>query len=88
MNVSAEDLRDLIVTDGDERTRAAAWELYLRATNAERALLEYREHRDRRDLAAYRALVRLGRLVMATPAGRKTVPFDAVRDIWRDGCHG
>lgn len=75
--------------DADHYTRnTAAFNLYLRARNAERLLADYKESDARRRNRAEQAVIDLGRLLHSIPSGRKTVPLDAVRDIWRAACHG
>lgn len=66
----------------------AIYDLYVRAEMAEKNLAAYRESDARRRTRAEVAVVELGRLIRDLPPGRKTVPLDAVRDIWRTACHG
>lgn len=66
----------------------AVFNLYARADRAEKLLAEYRDTDARRRERAELAVVALGRLLRDLPAGRKSVPVEVVRDIWRDACQG
>ena len=71
----------------DERRDLAIFNLYLAACKAQDYLDRYIEVDAQRNVRAYAAITKLGQLIAATN-GRKTVPLQAVVDIWRDACHG
>lgn len=62
--------------------------LYLAAVKAQDDLDAHIERDTVMNARAWGAVTRLGGLIAATPASRKTVPLDVVTDIWRTACHG
>ena len=66
----------------------AIYNMYLAAAKAMNALDLHIERDAAANARAWGAVNKLGALIGSIPPSRKTVPLDAVTNIWRNACHG